>query len=395
MKILRQISAVTGINLGSIPQRWGASLVVVAGIAGVVGVLVSILALGQAYEHTLTATGRADRAVITSKGAWNESGSALSRDTIVAIEDAPGIRKNAQGKPILSMEVLTQIPAHALSDDMVKNVSLRGIGPQAMALRPEIHLVQGRMFRPGLHELVVGVPLQSQFKDMAVGDQLSFRDSPWTIVGSFATSGGSGHDSEIFGDAPTLMSTFHRITYQSITVQLTSSAALKILNKAIAANPSLSVDVHPEDQYFAQQSQGLTKLLNMVGYFIGGIMAVGAVFAALNTMYAAVSAQSLQIATLRAIGFNAGAVLVAVFLEALLLALAGALLGTAVAWLLFSGHSLNMVAGSQAQMVFTLHVTPQLAVLGIVWALVIGFLGGIFPAIRAARLPVATALRAT
>ena len=158
MKILRQISAVTGINLGSIPQRWGASLVVVAGIAGVVGVLVSILALGQAYEHTLTATGRADRAVITSKGAWNESGSALSRDTIVAIEDAPGIRKNAQGKPILSMEVLTQIPAHALSDDMVKNVSLRGIGPQAMALRPEIHLVQGRMFRPGLHELVVGVP---------------------------------------------------------------------------------------------------------------------------------------------------------------------------------------------------------------------------------------------
>ena len=395
MKILRQIFAVTGINLGSIPQRWGASLVVVAGIAGVVGVLVSILALGQAYERTLAATGRADRAVITSKGAWNESNSSLPRDTIVAIEDAPGIRKNAQGKPILSEEVLTQVPAHAISDDVIKNVSLRGIGPQAMALRPEIHLVQGRMFRPGLHELIVGVPLQSQFKQMAVGDQLSFRDSPWTIVGSFATTGGSGHDSEVFGDAPTLMSSFHRVTYQSITVQLTSPAALKTLNKAIAANPSLSVDVHAEDQYFAQQSQGLTKLLNMVGYFIGGIMAVGAVFAALNTMYAAVSAQSLQIATLRAIGFNAGAVLVAVFLEALLLSLAGALLGTAVAWLLFSGHSLNMIAGSQSQLVFTLHVTFQLAVLGIVWALVIGFLGGIFPAIRAARLPVATALRAT
>ena len=395
MKILRQIRAVTGINLGSIPQRWGASLVVVAGIAGVVGVLVSVLALGQGFERTLAATGRADRAVITAKGAWNESNSSLPRDTAITGEDAPGIKKTVQGKPILSMEVLTQIPARAISDNMVKNVSLRGIGPLGMVLRPEIHLVQGRMFRPGLHELIVGVPLQSQFKDMAVGDQLTFRDSPWTIVGSFATTGGSGHDSEIFGDALTLMSTFHRITYQSITVQLTSPAALKTLSKAIAANPSLSVEVHAEDKYFAQQSQGLVKLLTMVGYFIGGIMAVGAVFAALNTMYAAVSAQSLQIATLRAIGFNAGAVLVAVFLEALLLALAGAILGTAVAWLLFSGHTLNMISGSQGQLVFTLHVTPQLAVLGIVWALVIGFLGGLFPAIRAARLPVATALRAT
>jgi putative ABC transport system permease protein len=395
MRILRQIRAVTGINLSSLPQRWGASLVVVAGIAGVVGVLVSVLALGQGFERTMAATGRADRAVITAKGAWNESNSSLPRDTTVTIEDAPGIKKTAQGKPILSMEVLTQVPARAISDNMVKNVTLRGIGPLGMALRPEIHLVQGRMFRPGLHELIVGVPLQSQFKDMAVGDQLTFRDSPWTIVGAFATTGGSGHDSEIFGDAPTLMSTFHRITFQSITVQLTSAAALKMLSKAVAANPSLSVDVHAEDKYFAQQSQGLTKLLTMVGYFVGGIMAVGAVFAALNTMYAAVSAQALQIATLRAIGFNGGAVLVAVFLEALLLSLAGAVLGTAVAWLLFSGHSLNMISGSQGQLVFTLHVTFQLAVLGIVWALVIGFLGGLFPAIRAARLPVATALRAT
>jgi putative ABC transport system permease protein len=393
MSILRQIAAVIRINLATLPRRWGAALVLIAGVAGVVGVLISVLALVQGFEHVFAAAGRTDRAIIVSQGAQSEGSSALPRDAATAVPDAPGIARDAEGRPILSMEMLTQLRAAGIHDGVIKNVLLRGIGPLAMTLRPELHLVQGRMFRPGLHEVIVGAPLQTPFRGFAVGDRLVIQNSRWTIVGSFASGNDNVHDSEILADAPSLMSAFHRTAYQSITVRLTSPAAVKSLATALGANAAVVVEVVREDEFFARQSRGFAQVLTVFGYFVGGIMAVGAVFAALNTMYAVVATQAIFIATLRAMGFNAVAVLSAIFLESLLLSVAGALAGMAISCLLFGGHTLNMLTGSQTQMVFSLRITPALAVLGIIWALVIGFIGGLFPAIRAARLPVATALR--
>jgi putative ABC transport system permease protein len=274
-------------------------------------------------------------------------------------------------------------------DGQIKNVGVRGVGPQAGALRPEIGIVQGRMFQPGLQELVVGRNLGIKFPNLAPGDHIRLQNGDWTIVGTFA-SGGSAHDSEILGDADTLLAAFHRNVFQSVTIALDEPGGLARLNALIASNPALAVEARREDIFFAAQSGVFTRVLTAIGLFVGVTMAIGAVFCALNTMYAAVSAQSVEIATLRAIGYNGTAVLVGVFCEALALALAGALLGLAVAWLVFNNHAL-----STGSVVYALHINFALAVVGIVWALAIGALGGSFPALRAARVPVAEALRAT
>jgi putative ABC transport system permease protein len=274
-------------------------------------------------------------------------------------------------------------------DGQIKNVSVRGVGPLAGALRPEVTIVQGRMFRPGLQELVVGRNLGIKFPNLEPGDRIQLQNGAWTIVGTFA-SGGSAHDSEILGDADTLLASFHRNAFQSVTIALDGPDGLARLNALIAGNPALAVEAKREDIFFAAQSGAFTRVLTVIGLFVGVTMAIGAVFSALNTMYAAVSAQSVEIATLRAIGYNGTAVLVGVFCEALALALAGAVLGIAVAWLIFNNHAL-----STGSVVYALRIDFSLAMLGIVWALAIGTLGGLFPAIRAARMPVADALRAT
>lgn len=378
------------INLTTFPQRLGAAVVVIVGIGGVVGVLVTVLALGGGLERTLGATGRPERAIVTAKGAFGESASAIQHDAGYVVASSPAIAKTASGKPLLSMEMVTQIQAGGGRG--TGNVTLRGIGPLAMALRPELRITSGRMFGAGRHEVIVGDALQSRFPELKTGGSVLIQKSRWAIVGSFASDGGGAHDSEIFADAATLMPAFHRTNFQSITVGLTNQSALAVLSKALSANPSLSVDAEREDKYYAKQSSGIIRLLSAVAYAVGGIMALGAVFAALNTMYAAVASQRVTIATLRAIGFGGAAVLAAVLAEAIGLAVVGALAGAGVAWLLFSGHSLSMMAGGN-QAIFQLRITGHLVLLGVVWALVIGLLGGLFPAIRAARLPVATALR--
>jgi putative ABC transport system permease protein len=382
MNQLRQIGAAIEINLGSLGQRIGASLVVVIGIAGVVGVLVTVLAMGQSLHRTMATTGRADRAIILAKGAQSESSSSIPRDSAVTLAETG--KPGADGKPIASMEMLVQTRLTA-RDGQTKNVSVRGVGPLAGSLRPEVKIAQGRMFRPGLQELVVGRNLGIKFPNLEPGDHIQFQNGAWTIA-----SGGSAHDSEILGDADTLLAAFHRNAFQSVTIALDGPDGLARLNALIAANPALVVEAKREDIFFAAQSGAFTRVLTVIGLFVGVTMAIGAVFSALNTMYAAVSAQSVEIATLRAIGYNGTAVLVGVFCEALALALAGAVLGITVAWLIFNNHTL-----STGSVVYALHIDFPLAMLGIVWALAIGTLGGLFPAIRAARMPVAEALRAT
>jgi putative ABC transport system permease protein len=393
--MFKQIRSAAAIQLGSLPERWGASLVVVIGIAGVVGVLITVLAMGQAIQRTAAATGVSDRAVVTAKGTGSEGNSVLSRAVAQAVAASPGLRRTASGEPLLTMEMLTQLRSVSRRDGLVKNVTLRGVGPLAMAVRPDIHVTSGRMFRPGLREVIVGKSLPPQFHGLGVDDHLRLQDGDWTIVGTFSTSGDGLHDSEVFGDAATLMSAYHRANYQSITVQLTSVAALTSFSTALAANPSLPVAVTRESEFFTRQGGGMGRTLIAIGSFVGAIMAIGALFSAVNTMYTAISAQAVQIATLRALGFRGGAVLTAVFLEAQLLALLGALCGIAIAWWLYNGLSLDTLSGSLGQLVYTIRITPALAALGVVWALVIGLLGGLFPAIRSARRPVAEALRAT
>jgi putative ABC transport system permease protein len=390
--MLRQVYPVIQILIGTLRARIGAALVTIVGVAGVVGVLITILGMAQSFQQMLATTGKADRAIVLSKGANFEGSSSLPRATALAVIQAPGVRKGSDGAPIASMEMLAQLRQPFRSGD-VGTISLRGIGPLSERLRPEIHLVQGRMFRPGLRELIVGRSLPVQFQGLEVGQHLMVQGGSWTIVGWFEADGGGVRNSEILGDIDALQSAYHRSGFQSVTVQLESAAALPGFTAALDRDASSVVKAQREDQYYFAQSRTVTRILTIVGLLVGGVRAVGAMFAALNTMYAAVAAQAGLIATLRAIGFNAIAIVIAVLVESLVLALLGAGLGVGIAVLLFGGHAFHIAPGAQTQLLYALHIGPGLAMRGIFGAIVIGLLGGLFPAVRAARLPVAAALR--
>jgi putative ABC transport system permease protein len=393
MNMLRQIRAVTWMNLRSIPQRFGTSSVIVVGIAGVVAVLISVLAMATGFTHTLLATGRDDRAIVLRGGSDSELASTLSREATLTIIDAPGIRKDAAGKAIASAEPVVIVEMPKKSNASGANVTIRGVGAEGVALRPEIQLVAGRMFRRGVRELIVGRGAEAQFKGLDVGSHIALRGSDWTIVGAFESNGDS-HESELFADAETVLSAYRRNLYQSVVARLDSKDSFDAFKAALTTNPQLSVAVLRERDYYVHQSQRMGKVLAFVAYFVGGIMAVGALFGALNTMYSAVSVRSREIATLRAIGFGASAVVLSVLIEAILLAVMGALIGAGLAWLFFNGNVVSTLGSNFTQVVFRLAVSPSLVALGILWACAIGLIGGLFPAIRAARLPVATALRA-
>ncbi|MGH2843345.1 MAG: ABC transporter permease [Solirubrobacteraceae bacterium] len=308
------------------------------------------------------------------------------------ILQAAGIAKDTQGRPIASAEALGQIQVQPQGGGKPVNVALRGVAGVESELRPEIHLVAGRMFRPGLHELIVGRTLQERY-GLGIGSELMFQNGDWRVVGVFASAGPSLLESEIFTDAQTLLAAYQRTWVHSVTVRLAGPGALEQLQHALTADPTLHVTAVRESTFADRQSRGLNRVLRTIGYFIGGMMAAGALFGALNSLYASVSARSVEIATLRAIGFGSSSVVISVLAEALLLSVAGALLGALCAWLFFNGHISSMQLGV-APVAFAMTVTPALVVLGIVWACVIGMIGGLFPALRAARTPVARALNA-
>ena len=393
MSTFSQIAAVTMMNLRSIPQRLGTSSVVVIGIAGVVAVLISILAMANGFQETLGGAGRPDRVIVLRGGSNTELSSTISRENVLTMLDAPGIKKNAAGRSIGSAESVTIVGIPLKSSGTDANLTVRGVGPEAMELRPEIKLVEGRMFHSGTRELIVGRAAQAQFAGLELGKKISFRDSDWTVVGVFESHGDS-HESEMQGDIESVLNAYRRNLYNSVTVLLESPASFDQFKTALTTNPTLSVDVKREPDYYAQLSKGVSRVLSFVAYIVGGIMAVGALFGALNTMYSAVSARALEIATLRAIGFGAGAIVISVFVEALLLALLGGIIGAGIAELAFNGNTANTLGGNFTQVVFRLNVSATLVAIGIVWACAIGVLGGLFPAIRAARQPIATALRA-
>jgi putative ABC transport system permease protein len=321
--------------------------------------------------------------------------SVLDRDSVTLIPQAAGIAKDAKGQPLASPElvVAANLPLKGGSADDEGSVQLRGVGEQAWAVRPQVKIIAGRRFTPGMRELVVGQGAAKQFAGLVPGRQIRLGTQAWTVVGVFAS--GDAMDSEVWGDAGVVADTYRRGgSRAAVTVKLTDPQAFAGFKAALEANPQLKVDVSTTLDYYSKQSEGMTKVIRAVGIAVGLIMAIGAMFGALNTMFAAVAARAREIATLRAIGFRGPPVVVAVLLETMLLALLGGVIGGALAWLIFNGYGAStLAAGTVGKLSFELAVTPALLWTGLKWALAIGFIGGLFPAVRAARLPVTTALR--
>lgn len=392
MSAFRQIREIVWINLQSIPQRLGASLVIVIGIAGVVGVLVAMLSMSSGLDKTLSATGREDRVAVLRGGANTEISSFLDRAASTLIVHDPAIARDADTLPLVSRELLivTEVPRRGQRTGA--NLSLRGVEPKGFALRPELVVVEGRRFRPGLREIMVGAGAQRQFADLEVGRELRFRGSSWRIVGVFET--GDAHDSEFWADAEAVQSAWGRTGYSSVLVQLANPDSFAAIKARLTSDPQLNVDVMREREYFGAQSANLTRQIGFLTGIVAAIMAVGALFGALNTMYSAVSARTVEIGTLRALGFGRLPVVASVMAESMLLSAAGGLIGAVVAYGLFNDYSVSTLGGGFTQVAFNFAVTPALVLRGLLWALGIGFLGGLMPAVRAARLPVTTALRA-
>ena len=392
--MFKQLIALTSMGIQTLPQRAGSSSVIVIGIAGVVAVLVSVLAMATGFRHTMADSGRPDRVIVLRGGSDAELNSNLTRSDIDTITNAPGLAKDAGGKAVLSAEIITVVNLPKMDTGSDSNVTLRGVGLQVEKVRPELKIVSGRMFRPAVRELIAGAGAAKQFRGLTPGSVLHLRNADWTVTGVFTTNG-DVHESELLADVDTVGSAIERPGSSSAVGLLTDASEFGTFKDALTTDPQLRVDVEREPEYYAAQSKQLTQLITVVGNTVAVIMAIGAMFGALNSMYAAVDARTLEIATLRAIGFGALPVLLSVMLEALALSLLGGLLGAALAWWFFNGHTVATLGGAFAQIVFQVTVTTSLMVTGLVWACAIGVLGGLFPALRSARLPVAEALRAT
>src|SRR5262245_3237652 len=395
MSSVNQVVQITLINLRNIPQRLGTSLVVVVGIAGVVGVLVSVLAMSEGFRHTLASTGRPHRVIMLRAGSDAELSSGVARDQATLLTNLPGVARGADGQPLASAELVVMVDLPRKGERDPNNVPFRGVQPAAFAVREELALVEGRRFERGVREVIVGRKASQQFAGLTVGSRIAFRDSDWAVVGIFAT-GGDVHESEIWADAEVALSAFRRQGFQSVTATLAdgSDAGFLAFKEQVARDPRFSISVWREPEYYARQAGVLAKLINVLGYTVAAFMAVGATFGALNCMYSAIASRQVEIATLRAIGFGGGAVVVSVMMEALVLAFAGATVGGALAYVYCHGASVSTLNFSTfSQVAFDFRVTPGLLAQGLAWALIIGAAGGLLPALRAARLPVTVALR--
>jgi len=391
-----QVITVTALNLRTLPQRIGSSLVIVIGIAGVVAVLISMLSMSVGFRQTITNSSREDRAIILTRGAEAEAASNVSRADVVAIENLPGVRR-LNGKPAISAEVIAIASVARKSDASDAFVTLRGVGANAFAVRSELKIISGRTYQPAVREVIVGKSARAQFSNLDPGERIALGDGDWTIVGVFE-SGGSSHESTLIADSEAVLSAFKRNSFNSVTVLLESKDSFAAFARALGAIPASTIEARREQEYFASQSQPLNRLLELIAYLIGSLMAIGAVFGALNTMYSAVSVRGTEIATLRALGFSGTSVVISVLIEAQLLACVGALFGILVAQLCFNGHVISTVGdtiGNNPQVVFSLTFTAAMVASSVALACLVGLLGGLFPAVRAARLPIAAALRAS
>ena len=380
-------------NLRSVRARWVSAIVAVLGIAGTVGVFIAMLSLARGFKATLVASGSPDNALIRRAGSTGEIDGSVPLDQVKVIQDAPGIARDGD-RPLVSPEVvvIAAFPLKATGTDA--NVQVRGVSPDALKVRRNVHMKEGRFFQPGLNELIVGRNVPSTYAGLNLGDTVRFGGGNWSVVGVF-DAGGSGFDSEVWCDARVLSQVYKRPEniFSSITVRLTSPAALTQLKDSLTSDPRMQVQVDREVDYYEKQSRGLTTLITILGTLVAGVMGIGAIFGALNTMYSAVSERSREIATMRAIGFGAAAIIVSFIFEALFISLIGGVVGCAAILPLngFTTSAMNWQTFSH--LAFAFRVTPLLLGIGVGFALLMGLAGGVPPAIRAARRPVVLALR--
>lgn len=393
MSSLSQIGAITALNLKTIGERRGASLATVFGVAGVVAVFVGVLSIGEGFKASMSAGGRDDVAMVMRSGNDSEMMSGLQRDNTDLIKQAPGVLRDAQG-PVASAELFVVVDIPKRSTGTGANVPLRGVQAKALTVRGSVKIVEGRMFEPGRNEVIVGRAASREFKGLDLGVTNRWGQNTWTVVGIFEDNG-SVVESEIWCDAAVLQPAYNRGDFfQSVRAKLASRDEFQAFKDAITKDPRLDVQVQRESDYFAGQSKGLAQIVTGLGTIIALLMGFGAVFGALNTMYSAVSSRTREIATLRAIGFQSAPVVISVLTESLVLALAGGALGAVAAYVGFDGfQAATLNWQSFSQVAFQFAVTPKLLMIGISYALIMGLVGGLFPAIRAARLPVTAALR--
>ncbi|HUP47912.1 MAG TPA: ABC transporter permease [Thermoanaerobaculia bacterium] len=393
MRWFSQVFALLDFNIRSLPKRKGAAIAAMFGIAGVVAVLVGVLSIGQGFRRVMMVTGSPDTALVLRSGADSEMTSILGRDEARIVADAPGIAR-ADGKPLVSPELFVIVDLAKRSTGTDANVALRGVEPPAFSVRGDVRVVEGRPFAWGRNEVIVGRGAHAEFRGLDIGSELSFGQNRWKVVGIFEAEGGLP-ESEIWTDAAVLAPAYRRgSSYQTLVVKLASAGTFQQFKDALTADPRLNVKVVRETDYYAEQSRMITLLITGLGGIISALMAVGAIFGALNTMYTAVASRAREIATLEALGFGSSPVIVSVLIESMLLGLAGGILGALGAWAAFDGYrAATLNWQSFSQVTFAFDVNPPLLMAGIASALAIGFIGGLLPAIRAARLPVAIALR--
>lgn len=380
-------------NLRSVRARWVSAIVAVLGIAGTVGVFVAMLALAHGFRTTLVASGSADNAIVRRGGATGEIDGAVTLDEVRIIQDAPGVA-HENGQPLISPEVvvIAAFPLKVTGTDA--NVQVRGVSPEVLKVRRKVHISEGRFFTPGLAELVVGKYASENYSGFGLGDTVRFGGEEWKVVGIF-DAGGSAFDSEVWCDGRVLNQIYKRPLnlFQDATVHLTSPEAYQQFKDSLTSNPQLNVQVDREVEFYAKESRALTTLITVLGFLVAGVMGIGAVFGALNTMYSMVAERSREIATMRAIGFGSGSISVSFIFEALLIALIGGILGC-LAVLPLNGLTTGTINWQTfSHVAFAFRISPTLLTEGIIFALLMGFVGGVPPAVRAATRPVAAALR--
>ena len=385
--MLRQTIEITAMNLRNLPARLGSSSVIVVGIAGVVGVFVALLAMAGGFEAALERGGAPDRAIALRSGSGSEVTSNLNQESVRILSSMEEVARS-------STELYMVVDVPKRSGGQVANLVVRGVEPSAFEIRPEVEVFAGRPFAPGTREMIAGRGASAEFQGIDLGATVELRDGEWTITGLFEANA-SAYESELWADLPVTQSAFRRGgTSQSVRVRVASPDDIEALAERVRADPRLDMEVIAEREFFRGQSDAMSGLIRGFGYTVALIMAVGAVFAALNAMYTAVSTRTVEIATLRALGFGGVPVVVSVIVEALGLGVLGGMLGGAVAYSGFNGFTVSTLnQGSFSQVAFDFAVPPELLVTGLIWAVTLGLLGGLFPAVRAARLPITTALR--
>jgi putative ABC transport system permease protein len=388
-----QLAAVALFNLRTIPERKGSAIAAGVGIAGVVAVFVGVLAIAEGFHKAMTVSGSPSVAIVLRSGSDSEMTSGLGRDDVRIIGDAPGVAHSG-ATPLSSAElfVIINLPKRSTGTDA--NVPLRGVEMTAFPVRGNIKMVQGRKFEPGRNEIIVGVGAARTFAGLDLGKKLRVGQNDWEVVGIFEADGGIA-ESEVWTDAAVLQPAYHRgDSFQAAYVRLNSPDSFREFKDSLTSNPQLSVKPLRQTDFYADQSASLTSFITTIGIFISTMMGLGALFGALNTMYSAVSARTREIATLRALGFGSLPVVFSVMIESLAVALIGGAVGAAAAYFTFDGyHAATMNFQTFSQVTFSFSVTQKLLINAIIWAAAIGLLGGLFPAIRAARLPIASALR--